>query len=524
MAFQASVFPSAGTMPRPAPPPNEDSIHETVARIDASFENLWRERQLTPAPLAPPLAVARRMSLALQGTIPSLEEIRRLEGPTSDDRMSSRFAELWADRRTADYLAERYARAFVGVDGGPFLLFRRRRFVSWLADRLAANEPYDRLVRHLIADSGLWTDTPATNFVTVAIQPDQGNELDANQLTARTCRAFLAIRIDCAECHNHPFEPWKQTDFQHLAAFYGQTQRSLRGIRDVDGAYRVENRRTGQTEMIACEVPFAGDLLPSTGSPRQRLAVWVTHHENRAFARAAVNLAWALLFGRPLVEPIDSLPASGTYPAALDILADDFVAHGYNLRRLLETIAASKPFRLDSKTVDARPADADSPAWPEAAWAEFPLTRLRAEQIVGALLQSASLSTIDSSSHILVRLARTFRQRDFVSRYGDPGSDEFDARGGTVPQRLLMMNGQIVQEKTKDDLLSNAATQIAALAPDDAAAVETSMLTVLTRRPSEEEKQYFTHRLDGTQRGERIRRLGDLFWTLLNSTEFSWNH
>ena len=157
-------------------------------------------------------------------------------------------------------------------------------------------------------------------------------------------------------------ESWKQQDFQHLAAFYGQTQRSLHGIRDVGWAYRVENRRTGQIEMIACEVPFGDDLLPSTGSPRTS-ARRPGHAPRKPGFRATPR---STRHGRCCLAALLSNRSTVCRPAArirprLDILADDFVAHGYDLRRLLETIAASKPFRLDSKTVDAAPGGCRQP-------------------------------------------------------------------------------------------------------------------------------------------------------------------
>lgn len=523
LALKSSVFPSATVRSRPTVEWDAASIRPTLARVDAAFEQAWRARQLQPAAAAPDLVVARRLSLALAGTIPSLEEIRHFESLPPHSRLRQWLGERLADRRYADYVAERLARAYVGVDDGPFLLFRRRRFVSWLAEQLAANEPYDRLVRHLIADTGLWTDTPATNFITVTIQPEQNKGPDANQLAARVSRAFLGIRLDCAECHNHPFEPWTQRDFQSLAAFFGRTRHSLRGIRDVLGDDPALESGTSETETIPCGVPLAKELLSETGSRRQRLAAWVTHPRNRSFAREAVNRAWALMLGRPLVDPIDNLSSGGPHPAALDILAGDFVEHGYNWQRLLAIIASSRVFRLDSKIVSA---DATAEATPEheANWAVFPLTRLRPEQVVGALLQSASLSTIDAGSHILVRLARQIREREFVERYGNSPAEEFETHGGTIPQRLLLMNGQIVYDKTQDNLLANAATQIAVLAPNDDKAIETAMLAVLTRRPSDEEGSYFRQRLAGSDGGQRNRRLGDLFWTLLNGTEFSWNH
>ncbi len=522
-AFAASVFPLAEPHPKVAQISNLASIRSAAGRVDAAFEKSWLDSEVEPAEPASDLAVARRLSLALTGTIPSLEEIRQFESRAPAQRLDSWLAELLSDRRSADFVAERWARAFVGVEDGPFLLYRRRRFVSWLADQLAANEPYDSVVRHLISDSGLWTDTPSTNFITVTIQPGDEKGPDANQLAARVSRAFLGARIDCAECHDHPFEPWKQRDFQSLAAFFGSTRQSLGGIRDRTGAYRVENRQTGKMETIVCGVPFEQQLLPSSGSTRHRLATWVTHPKNRAFAREAANRAWALMFGRGLVDPIDNLAAQTPLPAPLDLLADDFVEHGYDWRRLIEVIAATRVFRLDSKVTDEARMD-ETATNQEPDWSVFPLVRLRPEQVVGALLQSASLSTIDSESHILVRLARQAGQRDFVRRYGDGGAEEFDSHGGTIPQRLLLMNGQIVHDKTKDNLLFNAATQIAAFAPDDDTAIETAMLTVLTRRPSPDERSYFTRQLSGAKGQKRKERLNDLVWTLINSTEFSWNH
>jgi hypothetical protein len=114
-------------------------------------------------------------------------------------------------------------------------------------------------------------------------------------------------------------------------------------------------------------------------------------------------------------------------------------------------------------------------------------------------------------------------RNDFVRRFGDTGEDEFDARGGTIPQRLLLMNGDLVQKQTSEGLF-NASALIAQLAPDDRKAVEVAYLAVLTRRPTPEESAHFAARLEGTSGKERKARLTDLYWTLLNATEFSWNH
>jgi hypothetical protein len=196
-------------------------------------------------------------------------------------------------------------------------------------------------------------------------------------------------------------------------------------------------------------------------------------------------------------------------------------------------IALSKVFRLDSAT-DHSVSEAE-----EKAWAVFPLTRLRPEQVAGSILQTSSISTINAESHILVRLARYNQENEFVTRYGDSGEDEFDVHGGTIPQRLLTMNGQLVHDKIKDDF-ANAGTRIAWLAPNDAKAVEVAFLAVLTRRPTPAEAEHFeaalANRLHANQNAplssqgstdkisNRHQQMEDLYWTLLNSTEFSWNH
>ncbi len=99
------------------------------------------------------------------------------------------------------------------------ILYRRRRFVAWLADQLAQNRPYDQLVRELIASEGLWTNKPATNFLSVTVQTDSKNQPDPVRLAGRVTRAFLGLRLDCAQCHNHPYAEWKQSDFQGFVRF-----------------------------------------------------------------------------------------------------------------------------------------------------------------------------------------------------------------------------------------------------------------------------------------------------------------
>jgi hypothetical protein len=507
----------------------ETDIGDLVHRIDAQFQQQWRSVDLQPAPRADDLTLARRLSLGLTGTVPSLEEIRALESISGEDRIAWWGDHLLEDRRYADYVAERLARALAGTEDGPFLVYRRRRFVTWLSDRLHENVPYDQLVRELIGSTGLWTSSPAVNFVTVTIDQDEEGRPDPIRLAGRTTRAFLGMRIDCLQCHDDNLgnidlgtaqspRPGTQEDFHRLAAYFSEAKVSLLGVDDEKREYRYQFLHADQEQVVDPQPPFLGELVVDQGNRRQQLAHWVTHPENRPFARAIVNRIWALMFGRPLVEPIDDIPLYGQLPPVLDLLAGDFVDHGYDLRRLIRVIAATQVFQLASR------ADFEITPRHEEKWAVFPLTRLRPEQVAGAIIQSSSLKTIDADSHILFRLARFGNESDFVRRYGDIGEDEFEDRGGTVTQRLLMMNGKLVKEKTTQNPIVNAATKIAMLAADNATAVQTVYLCTLTRRPSEAEQRHFTAKLGEANGDQRNRRMEDIQWALMNSTEFSWNH
>lgn len=530
----------AGSMPRgPRPHPAvaahrclaDPTFRATVERVNDEFRADWARRGLTPADRADIDTLRRRLSLGLAGTLPSFEEHQQwslADGGQATEQPAERLTEQqiaqWVDyvlndRRSSDYVAERFARALVGTDTTPFLLFRRRRFVSWLSDSLAENRPYDQLVRQLITENGLRTDRPAVNFITATLDQNNENQPDEIRLAARTARAFLGVRLDCVQCHDDNLGgSWTQADFHQLAAFYSECRLSVTGIHDQKRGYEFQYLRAEKPVDVQPRPPFATELLEESGTRRQQLATWVTHPENKAFSRATVNRVWAILFGKPLVDPIDSIPLEGPYPPGLEILAEDFSQHGYDLRRLIHLIAATEPFQVDSR------AEHELTAEHEQHWACFPVVRLRPEQVVGSTLQACALNTVDSESHVLVRLMKFGQEQDFIKRYGDAGADEFVARGGTIPQRLLMMNGKIVHERTGENIVLNASTRIAALSRDHRTALNTVYRCVLGRQPTEAEREYFLGKWDEQPEASFRQAIEDLYWVLLNSAEFSWNH
>jgi hypothetical protein len=537
----------------PSQPPAE--IADTVGAVDRFFDAGWKDSGHKPAQPADDLQVLRRLTLSLCGTIPSLEEIRAFESNGSPDRLDQWTSRLLSDSRFADYFAERLARSFVGNEGGQFIVFRRDRFSDWLRQQLKKNTSYDEMAREMISGTGLWTDHPATNYVTAAIA---NGELDENKLAGRTVRAFLGQRIDCAQCHDHPFAEWKQGQFQGLASLFGQTQNSLVGIEDKSQkTYTVEDRKTLKKHVVEPAVPFHPEWLPGTGTRRERLAAWVTHPDNRRFERATANRVWGLLFGKPFHSPVDDLPdpsADGNKDL-LDLLGADFRSHHCDLRRMIRVIVASRPYRLDSvgeepsvAVKDPAPKAAahsqstgapsanwnkesdktseegtEAPADATANWASFPMTRLRPEQLIGAMLQARSVRTIDQNSHLFVRATRFFQEADFVKEYGDLGENELDERTGTISQALLRMNGKVAADAIKADPL-NASARLSTFAGSDANCLEGCYLVALSRRPTPAERDYFLQQLASAGGKDRGQVVEDILWSLFNSPEFSWNH
>ncbi len=510
---------------------SEKTLDHVVANVNMELERLRIEANLDVAAPADELTVWRRLSLALHGTIPSLEEIRRFEADQKPDRLERWLEYLLNDDRFNDYFAERLARSYVGVEVGQFLIFRRDRFLDWLSTQLREHRPYDEIVRDMLSENGVWTGEGEVNFITSGFSD---GEFDPNRLTARSVRAFLGQRMDCAQCHDHPFDHWKQGEFEGLTAHFGQVNLSLAGVSDKkDEEYVIEDRLTLEERTVAPSVPFNPEWLGDSGSRRERLARWVTHPENQRFERAAANRVWALLFGVPFIpyRPVDDLPDPGTSPetATLDILGEDFRKHGYDLRRLVRVIVASDAFRMSSiypiATIEGEESEidkqtAESVEQAKERWAVFPLVRLRPEQVIGSMLQANNVRTIDQNSHLFVRALRFFRETNFVDEFGDPGVDELQDWSGTISQALLRMNGEFSRELTSLNPFGSPG-RIAATGSTSQKKIETIYLSCLTRYPTENERKFFLNRFEEDEPDQAIE---DLFWTLFNSPEFSWNH
>ena len=523
---------------------SEQNIDASVSRVNEWLRQHWSSEELEPAEIADDLTVFRRLSLALHGTVPSLEEVVAFTADSSNDRIERWALMMLEDSRFADYFSDRLERVLTGVEEGQFIIFRRDRLRGWISEQLRNDRPWPEMTSDLIASEGLWTSEPQSNFITAAFIDQEG--IDENELAGRTVRAFLGQRIDCAQCHDHPFDNWKQTDFEGLAAFFGQARVTPGGVIDrklEDGnpiEYQIVDPGEEAPRIVHPRFPFHEEWDSQDQSRRVRLAKWVVHPENRRFERAIANRIWGLMFGKAWHDPVDDLghPESGEgNQDLLDVLGREFRNNGGHLKFLIRVIALSDVFRLKSE-VDW--ADSDLFSRMNREWAVFPLVRLRAEQMIGSMFQAGRVRTIDRNSTLFIRFMRLVNENDFLKEYGDATDDELLQQSGTISQALLRMNGRFTRELTETGLFS-AAGQLMRYSGDDESLVQNCFLACLTRLPNIEERSCFVKLLRETDRTledtdsdtdskldeskvSRSQQVRDLYWVLFNSPGFSWNH
>jgi hypothetical protein len=496
-------FTNPPRQPASLPPP------KGTPPLTSRLESRWNELGAKLAPPINDLTFARRASLGLVGVVPSLEEIRWYEARPAGTRRADYVDRLLTDRRFADALAERLAAAWLPLRAGDnFVLYRPYRFIEWLADQIHVGVPYSTIVKKMLAEEGLWTDNPAVNFITAyAAKPEE--------LAGQTAKNFLGLQIGCAQCHDHPFAPWKQNEFRGLAAHFARTDITFRGIDDTGETFRFGADKDSKGILVAARVPF-GTPSPAADQPlRRQLADWITSPTQTRFREAIANRAWEMMLGKPITQPVDDLDGKCSIPGLLGDLAMSLQQNNDDLRSLFRQIALSEPFAVSSEfglAVDADDSHDD-------AFATFPLTRLEPMQVARSLLQVSSIRTLDGDTGALRRVIGFFEKQDFLRFF----QSESDDQSGTISQRLMLMNDKLVQDRIASELDSSSG-RISSLAKSTEQAVELAFLICLTRRPLPEEVSLLAARIEKTPDGLRKSDLEDLFWGLINSSEFLLRH
>ena len=500
-----------------------ENVQRLANRIDEIIAARWEAAGISPAEQTSDSEFLRRVWLDIAGKIPPAADVQDFLEETSPGKRQRIVEELLTGPNyIMNFTTIWRAVMMPEADTNPQVRFMLPGFDAWLRSRLAADTSYDDLVREILTArvQGM-NPYDIRNPNPVAFY--QGKEIKPENLAAATSRMFLGVRIECAQCHDHPFDNWKQKDFWGYAAFFAAMERAP----NRDGGFLGQLRELFSRRSLA--IPDTGETVeatyldgqspntPSGISLRVTLASWITSKDNPYFAKTAANRLWGHFFGSGIVEPIDDFsdgnPAS--HPELLDLLADELVKHDFDLKFLMRAITSSRVYQLTSRSPPAEEGTLEP-----SLFARMAIKGMTAEQLYNSLAQATGMP--NTFNPMQNRSSGTPRQQ-FIEAFADRGSSPTE-RQMSVLQALNIMNGQLVGEATR----LNQSVTLTAIADfplfDTGQKIESLFLATLSRKPRADELERFVRYVDsgGTQDDPRA-ALSDVFWALLNSNEFSVN-
>jgi hypothetical protein len=494
-----------------------DDIPHIAAKIDELLAKHWSAQNIQPAQLTTDAEFFRRLSLDLAGRVPTEKEARAFVADGTSEKRNQSIRRLIESPEFALH----FGRVLDGViqqDRGG-----NREFVEYLRTAVRDDRRWDDIYRAVML--GPWDDPKqqaAAKFLTDRVR-------SADEMTADSGRAFFGVDISCARCHDHPHvDDWKQRNYYGMVSFFKPTQTTKGKGKLLETDDReVKFRDTLGKEHVAKPTFLSGKELDSEakGGMRESL-VRESLADPVFFRRAIVNQTWAYLFGRGLVDPVDQMHSSNppSVPDLLEWLADDFAQHGYDLKRLVAGIAASRAYQLTS----AWPADPGAPGRPdESAFAVANVRPVSPEQLALSLIVITG-GELDSDPGAPGQ-KREKQYRELEQRASGLVDKKFlDRRENgyqaSVSEAMFMSNHPDVQklfEPSASSLTRRLIDEKGSL--DNGAIIEAAVWGVLGRPPEADERQSLTNWLTerAAQRSEAIQRL---LWSLATSSEFRFNH
>ncbi len=514
-----------------------DEVARVAAEIDRLIAAAWEANGVTPAPVADDAEFIRRAHLDICGRIPPASAVRDFLDDESADKRRRLVDRLLG---TATYIVHSTnlwrAAMIPEADADQQIRFFLPGFEAWLRSRIAENRNYAQIVEEVLTFP--FESAQMQQFQ----QPDKptpaafyrAKEAKPEKLAAATSRIFLGIRLECAQCHDHFFDKWKQDEFWSYAAFFASLRgEQMRPEGDAEQAAAGETesaeRRTASLAPVVMipgtERTVAAKFLDGSDprweadvDARQVLADWVTSPENVYFARAAVNRIWASHFGVGLVDPVDDFSVSNppSHPEVLDLLAREFAAHDFDIKFVIRVIAATRAYGLTSRQTD------ESQQTPRM-FARMAVKGLTPEQIFDSIAQATGYQQPFNPEEPL-NFNNDQRRQEFIETFAN-SSDPPTERPSTILQALSLMNGEFVADAT--DLSESRTLAAVAEAPflDTPQRVEALFLATLNRPPTDGESAQFSRYVSaGGTSDDPDAALGDVFWALLNSSEFLMNH
>jgi hypothetical protein len=506
--------------------PDPDAL-KLAARIDQLVEAGLKDAGVEPAPLADDAEFLRRVYLDVAGRVPAVSEARAFLTSKDPDKRRKLVDKLLQSPAYSANFANVWRALLLPEASTSFQVrFQVPRMEAWLRQQFTDNVGYDQMVRELLTapvgdrrrafDSyGQASDlNPSVFYLAKEVKPEN--------LAASTAKLFLGTKLECAQCHDHPFAKWSRNQFWEYAAFFaGFEAKNQDGF--VFGLREVNDRReiavSGGNQVV--QAGFLDGTEPQWKykvSPRVTLAEWVTKKDNPYFAIAAANRMWGHFFGLGIVEPIDDLGDDNnkpSHPELLEELAKEFAEHDFDMKLLIRAIANSKAYQRTSAATSASPVE-------PRLFATMPVKGLTGEQIFDSLSLATGYRE-DRRERDPFDFDNTSLRNQFLGKFTP--SDKRTETQTSILQALAMMNGRFIADATSIDRGQTLSALIDAPFLDDPGRIETLYLAAYARKPRPEEAdRMLKYVQSGGPKKDKKAALADVFWALLNSSEFMLNH
>ena len=498
----------AGIQGAPPSTPPANYIDELV---NAKLQKL----RIQPSELCSDQVFLRRVTIDITGRLPSEDDYRSFIADKDPAKRAKLVDRLLGQKEFAEIWAMKWAELLMIKSSNTVSYKSTYLYYNWLSERISRGVPLDQIVRDVLTASGGTFSNPATNFYQI--------ETDTLKTAENVAQVFLGLRVQCAQCHNHPFDRWTMDDYYGFAGFFSQIGRkTAEDYRETV----VFNRGGGEVRH-----PVTGRPVPPTllGGPqpdvkgkdrREIMAAWLTSPDNPYFAASVANRIWAHFFGIGIVEPVDDVRVSNppSNPQLLDALGKKLVEYKYDFRRLVRDLCNSQTYQ---RSTQANATNADD----ERNFARARVRRIQAEMLLDCVSQVTE--TKDKFRGLplgarAVEIADGTTTNYFLTTFGRSPRETVCAcevqMSPTLSQALHQLNGDTINGKVRAGGVVKKMLD-ARRSPEEI--IKTLYLRCLGREPSPEELAKLNTLAAG---GQTVQRLEDVFWGILNSREFSFNH
>jgi hypothetical protein len=486
--------------------------------VDTHVHNKLHKLRMTPSEVCSDEVFVRRLYLDITGLLPTVEESAAFLADPSPDKRSKLIDQLLEKKEFTELWVMKFAELLqIHTDDNQGMSYKATLlYFNWLKDRIANNVPMDQIVKDLLTSKGGTFTNPATNYYQV--------ERDNLKITENVAQVFMGMRLQCAQCHNHPFDRWTQDEYFSFASFFSQVGRK-RGADPRENI--IYNRKTGEINHPVHKKPmtpkFLGDdtpEIPKGSDRREVLAQWLASPKNPFFARNLANLVWAHFFGQGIIEPVDDVRVSNppSNPELLDELSAKFTEYNYDFKKLVRDVCNSRIYQLSTKTNASNETDTRN-------FARSQLRRLRAEVMLDVISQATETKNKFQGLPLgakAIQIADGRVSNYFLTTFGRAKRETVCScevvMEPSLSQALHLLNGDTTNNRIKQGKVVDSSIK-AGKKPDQI--VDELYLRCYSRKPSTAEKANLLASLDSENPREGLE---DVFWALLNSKEFMFNH